>query len=151
MSKEAYRVKDEVITYNGSKAIIEKVVYEMEDNSETNKVYCYMVKIGETSENVLYPEEIVKVSKEDKFKTIRRLKSLNFKKKEHNFKKWFRKSELDKGGSKRTVEIELNTELARKILTMTGIKTSNLTDDEVFETVLDILTDYGVTSYNIKK
>lgn len=46
---------------------------------------------------------------------------------------------------KRNVEIELNVEKARVMLNVAGFKyVKEMTDDEVLETVLSIITKYGV-------
>lgn len=49
---------------------------------------------------------------------------------------------------KKNVEITINLEIARYMLRVAGIITSNLTDDEIFDKVLDQLTKYG-TTYSI--
>lgn len=53
-----YTEKDEVRVYGGRIATIEKVIYEMIDSKETDKVYCYEVNIDGVSGYVIYPDEI---------------------------------------------------------------------------------------------
>lgn len=47
-----------VRTYGGTIGTIEKVVYEIVDGKETDRVYCYEVEINGQHEIIVYPDEI---------------------------------------------------------------------------------------------
>ena len=53
-----YTVLDKVRVYGGRIGTIEKVIYEMVDGKETDKVYCYEMEIDGVSRCVVYPDEI---------------------------------------------------------------------------------------------
>lgn len=47
-----------VRSYGGAIGTIEKVIFEMVDGEETDKVYCYEMKINEEHGIIVYPDEI---------------------------------------------------------------------------------------------
>lgn len=47
-----------VRTYGGAIGTIERVIYEMVDNKETDNVYCYEMEINGKHGVIVYPDEI---------------------------------------------------------------------------------------------
>lgn len=45
-------------TYNGAIGTVEKVIYEMVDGKETDRVYCYEVEINGQHGIIVYSDEI---------------------------------------------------------------------------------------------
>lgn len=53
-----YTEKDEVRIYGDKIGTIEKVIYEMIDGKETDKVYCYEMEIDGESGYVVFPDDV---------------------------------------------------------------------------------------------
>lgn len=53
-----YAEKDEVRIYGGRIGTIEKVIYAMENDQETDKIHCYEMNIGGECGYIVYPYEI---------------------------------------------------------------------------------------------
>ena len=51
----------------------------------------------------------------------------------------------------RIVEISLDVEAARKMLSVAGYKTQNVPDDKIFDMVMDRIKGYGVKILSVSK